>query len=32
MSDLHLEPKIENGVAVPQVVVRDLVLRGRRQC
>lgn len=30
MADWHVEPKIEGGVAVPQVVLRHMVLRGKR--
>jgi hypothetical protein len=30
MVDWHVEPKLENGVAVPQVVMRHVVLRGKR--
>ena len=30
MVDWHVEPKLENGIAVPQIVLRHVVLRGKR--
>jgi hypothetical protein len=30
MVDWHLEPRIENGAAIPQTVMRHVVMRGKR--